>query len=111
MTQKIGWGLIGASRIASSSVIPAIRAQGDSDVVSVMSSNPERASAYAREHGIARGYGDLDALLADPDVDAVYISTPPTTSTARRPLQPRKRASMCCARSRSRSRSPMRGAW
>ena len=75
MTQKIGWGLIGASRIASSSVIPAIRAQGDSDVVSVMSSNPERASAYAREHGIARGYGDLDALLADPDVDAVYIST------------------------------------
>ena len=75
MTQRIGWGLIGASRIASDSVIDAIRAQDDSDVVAVMSSDPERGNAYAREHGIERACGDLDALLGDPDVDAVYIST------------------------------------
>ena len=75
MTQKIGWGLIGASRIAADWMIGAIRAQGDSDVVAVMSSDPERGNAYAREHGIERGYGDLDALLADPAVDTVYIST------------------------------------
>ena len=75
MTESIGWGLIGASRIAADSMIGAIRAQGDSDVVAVMSSKQERANAYAREHGIERAYGDLDALLADPGVDAVYIST------------------------------------
>lgn len=75
MTQSIGWGLIGASRIAADWMIDAIRAQDASDVVAVMSSNAERGNAYAREHGIARAYGDLDALLADSDVDAVYIST------------------------------------
>ena len=75
MTQSIGWGLIGASRIAADWMIDAIRSQGDSDVVAVMSSNAERGNVYAREHGIARAYGDLDALLADSGVDAVYIST------------------------------------
>ena len=75
MTQSIGWGLIGASRIAADWMIGAIRAQDDSDVVAVMSSSQEWGAAYAREHGIARAYDDLDALLADPGVDAVYIST------------------------------------
>ena len=75
MTEKIGWGLIGASRIAADSMIGAIRAQDDSDVVAVMSSSQEWGATYAREHGIERTYGDLDALLADPGVDAVYIST------------------------------------
>ena len=50
MTESIGWGLIGASRIAADSMIGAIRAQGDSDVVAVMSSNPEWGDAYARQH-------------------------------------------------------------
>ena len=77
MTQEIGWGLVGASRIASDSMIDAIRAQDGSDVVTVMSSDPERGAAFAREHGIERFHGDLDALLADPDVDAVYVSTTP----------------------------------
>ena len=75
MTQSIGWGLIGASRIAADWMIGAIRAPDDSDVVAVMSSSQEWGAAYAREHGIARAYDDLDALLADPGVDAVYIST------------------------------------
>lgn len=77
MTQRIGWGLVGASRIAADSMIDAIRAQDDSDIFAVMSSDPERGAAFGREHGIARSHGDLDALLADPDVDAVYVSTTP----------------------------------
>ena len=77
MTRRFGWGLIGASRIASDQMVDAIRAQDDSEVVSVMSSDPERGATFAREHGIERFHGDLDALLADPDVDAVYISTTP----------------------------------
>ncbi len=67
------WGLIGASNIAASHMIGAMRATGG-DVVSVLSSSPERAQSYAQEHGISEGHGDLDALLSG-DIDAVYIST------------------------------------
>jgi D-xylose 1-dehydrogenase (NADP+, D-xylono-1,5-lactone-forming) len=46
------------------------------DVVAVASRDEARAEAYAREHGIERAYGSYDALLDDPEVDAVYISLP-----------------------------------
>jgi 1,5-anhydro-D-fructose reductase (1,5-anhydro-D-mannitol-forming) len=68
------WGLIGASTIAKEWVIGAIRATGG-DVVSVMSTSAERGAAYAAEQGIAKSVTDLDALLSDPAIDAVYIST------------------------------------
>ncbi|WP_420413063.1 Gfo/Idh/MocA family protein [Roseibium sp.] len=69
------WGLIGASRIASSYVIDAIRAQAGSEIQSVLSSDAARGQAYAQDHQIPDSYTDLDALLADDSVDAVYIST------------------------------------
>jgi len=69
-----GWGLIGASTIAKEWVIGAIRATGGT-VEAVMSSSPTRGRAYADENGIAKAYADVDALLADPSVDAVYVST------------------------------------
>lgn len=70
----VRWGLIGASTIAREWVIGAIRATGG-QVTSVMSSNAERGNAYARENGIGKSTTDLAGLLADPDIDAVYIST------------------------------------
>ena len=75
MTDTLGWSLVGASTVAADWMIGAIRAQGDSDVVAVMSSSAERGAAYAREHGIGRSCDTVDALLADPAVDVVYIST------------------------------------
>jgi 1,5-anhydro-D-fructose reductase (1,5-anhydro-D-mannitol-forming) len=69
-----GWGLIGASTIAKEWVIGAIRATGG-EVVSVMSSDAARAERYASENGIPRHTASLDQLLADPRVQAVYIST------------------------------------
>ena len=75
MTDTLGWALVGASTIAAEWMIGAIRAQGDSDVVAVMSSSAERGAAYAREHAIGRSCDRIDALLADPGVDIVYIST------------------------------------
>ncbi len=69
------WALIGASRIASSYMIGAIRAQEGWEIVSVLSSDAERGEAYARENGIAQSFTDLDAQLSDETVDAVYIST------------------------------------
>jgi len=68
------WALIGASRIASSYMIAAIRAQGG-DIQSVLSSDAARGDSYAREHGIGRSFTELDQLLADDGVDAIYIST------------------------------------
>lgn len=70
----IRWGLIGASTIAREWVIGAIRATGG-DVVSVFSSNGERGRDYASRNGIAHSTTDLSGLLADPEIDAVYIST------------------------------------
>jgi 1,5-anhydro-D-fructose reductase (1,5-anhydro-D-mannitol-forming) len=68
------WGLIGASNIAANHMIDAIRQSGG-EVASVLSSSSDRAKAYAAEHGIADGYTDLDAMLADDSVGVVYIST------------------------------------
>lgn len=71
----IGWGFIGASTIARQWMIGAVRQQAGHDVVAVMSTNLERGRAFAYENGIAKAYDDLDAILADPAVDVVYIST------------------------------------
>lgn len=68
------WGLIGASTIAKEWVIGAIRATGG-EVISVYSTNAARGKTYADENGVARSMTSLDALLADPEIDAVYIST------------------------------------
>jgi 1,5-anhydro-D-fructose reductase (1,5-anhydro-D-mannitol-forming) len=75
MTRQLGWGVIGASTIAREYVIGAIRAQGDSDVVAVVSSDQERGRRFAGENGIARAHESVAALLADSAVDVVYIST------------------------------------
>jgi 1,5-anhydro-D-fructose reductase (1,5-anhydro-D-mannitol-forming) len=67
------WALIGASDIASTRVIPAIKLAGD-EVYGVMSSSADRASTYAGANGISHSTTSLEELLAWP-VDAVYIST------------------------------------
>ena len=68
----VRWGLIGASTIAREWVIPAIRAAGG-EAVSLFSSDPARAKAYASTNGIARA--DTALIQAFEGVDAVYIST------------------------------------
>lgn len=70
-----GWGLVGASDIAATSLVPAIRAQPGSEVVAVHSRSAERGAAFAKAHGITQAYDRLEDLLADPLVEAVYVST------------------------------------
>jgi 1,5-anhydro-D-fructose reductase (1,5-anhydro-D-mannitol-forming) len=74
-TNATGWGLIGASTIASEYMIGAIRAQTGHEVVAVASSSAQRGREYAQRHGIEASYDSVDALLADLRVQAVYIST------------------------------------
>ncbi len=71
----LNWGLIGASDIAKTRMIPAIRSQPDADVSAVLSSSAERAKSYAKENQIPKPYHDLDEFLQDPEIDVVYIST------------------------------------
>lgn len=69
------WALVGASTIASQHMIRAIRAQAGGEVARVVSGSRDRADAYAREHDIPACGTDLNEALADPAIDAVYIST------------------------------------
>jgi 1,5-anhydro-D-fructose reductase (1,5-anhydro-D-mannitol-forming) len=70
----VRWGLVGASTIAREWVIDAIRATGG-QVASVFSADPARGRDFAAAKSIPRVAADLGALLRDPDVQAVYIST------------------------------------
>jgi 1,5-anhydro-D-fructose reductase (1,5-anhydro-D-mannitol-forming) len=73
--QKLRWGLIGASDIAATRMIPAINAQPDSVVHSVVSGNAEHAKSYAKKNSIPKAHENLETFLADPDLDIVYISS------------------------------------
>jgi 1,5-anhydro-D-fructose reductase (1,5-anhydro-D-mannitol-forming) len=71
----IGWGLVGASSFAHEVMVDALDRPGRSRVVSLFSTSDERGRAFAEQHGVATVHRSLEELLADPEVDAVYIST------------------------------------
>jgi 1,5-anhydro-D-fructose reductase (1,5-anhydro-D-mannitol-forming) len=73
--RTIKWGIIGASYIGKTAMIPAIKALPDARVVSLYSSDPDRGRRYAEENGIHGCHSSLDAFLADPEVEAVYIGS------------------------------------
>lgn len=68
-------GLLSTARI-NDSILEGAARSADVEVVAVGSRDPARADAYAREHGIPRAHGSYEGLLADPEVDALYISLP-----------------------------------
>ena len=71
----IGWGILGCGDIADKRGAPAIAAQAQSRLIAVCSRSAARAVSFARAHGAARAYSQREALLADPDVVAVYVAT------------------------------------
>ena len=77
--QEIRWGFIGCGEVTEKKSGPAFNQVEGSRVVAVMSRREEKARSYAERHGIARWYTDPQALLNDPQVNAVYIATPPST--------------------------------
>ena len=72
---SLRWGILGPGRIAPR-IVRAVRASERADLVSVASRDADRAEAFAAAHGIPRSFGAYQALLASPDVDAVYIALP-----------------------------------
>jgi predicted dehydrogenase len=70
------FGILSTADIAIKKVIPGMRRSALGDVVAIASRDGDRAAAVARDMGIPRSHGSYEALLADPDVDAVYIPLP-----------------------------------
>jgi xylose dehydrogenase (NAD/NADP) len=71
----VRWGVLSTARI-NAKFLAGVARSSTCDVLAVASRDGERARAYARENGIERAYGSYEQLLADRDVEAVYISLP-----------------------------------
>jgi predicted dehydrogenase len=73
--EPVRWGVLSTARI-NDSVLRGARKSLRLEVVAVASRDQERADAYAREREIPRAHGSYEALVQDPDVEAVYVSLP-----------------------------------
>ncbi|HEU5103016.1 MAG TPA: Gfo/Idh/MocA family oxidoreductase [Roseiflexaceae bacterium] len=75
--RTIGWGIIGCGDVTEVKSGPGFQRANGSRLVAVMRRNGELAQDYARRHGVPRWYDSAAALIGDPEVDAIYIATPP----------------------------------
>jgi xylose dehydrogenase (NAD/NADP) len=75
VADAVKWGIISTADI-NRKVIPGAHASPKVDLVGVASRDQQRAAEYAKEWDIPRAYGSYEALLADPEIEAVYISLP-----------------------------------
>jgi predicted dehydrogenase len=77
--KTIRWGMIGCGDVTEVKSGPGFQKASNSSLVAVMRRNGSLARNYAERHGVAQWYDDAARLIADPDVDAVYIATPPSS--------------------------------
>ena len=75
-TERLRWGVLSTANIGRAAVNPALQASRNGVLQAVASRDAERADAFAREHGIPRAYGSYEALIDDPDIDALYVPLP-----------------------------------
>jgi predicted dehydrogenase len=75
VSQDIRWGIIGPGRIAEN-VVQDFGVVDGAQALAVASRSADRAADFARRHGIERAYGSYAEIVADPDVDVLYIATP-----------------------------------
>src|SRR5262245_20561779 len=76
MTDRVRWGVLGCAAIAVYKVIPAMQRSERCDVVAIASRDAARAAETAAQLGIERSHGSYEALLADDEIEAVYIPLP-----------------------------------
>ncbi|CAN5165494.1 Gfo/Idh/MocA family oxidoreductase [soil metagenome] len=74
---QINWGIIGCGNVTEKKSGPAFSKIENSSLVAVMRRNGEKAKDYARRHNIPRWYDHAKKLIHDPEVNAIYIATPP----------------------------------
>src|ERR1043166_77469 len=79
MNDKVRWGIIGCGDVTEVKSGPGFQKADGSALVAVMRRDAAKAEDYARRHNVPRWYTDADALIADRDVTAIYVATPPST--------------------------------
>jgi predicted dehydrogenase len=75
--QKINWGIIGCGDVTEIKSGPAFNKVPNSSLVAVMRRNAAKAADYAERHKVPKWYNDANKLINDPEVNAIYIATPP----------------------------------
>ncbi len=77
--KKINWGIIGCGDVTEIKSGPAFNKVNDSSLVAIMRRDGVKAKDYAQRHEVPKWYDDASLLINDPDVNAIYIATPPST--------------------------------
>jgi predicted dehydrogenase len=80
--QEIKWGMIGCGDVTEVKSGPAFNKVPNSSLVAVMRRDAEKAKDYAFRHGVPKWYADGEELINDPEVNAIYIATPPAQHEA-----------------------------
>jgi predicted dehydrogenase len=75
--RTIRWGIVGCGDVTEVKSGPAFQQADGSSLVAVMRRSGDLAKDYAHRHGVPRWYDNAEALINDPEVDAIYIATPP----------------------------------
>ena len=75
--EKINWGIIGCGDVTEVKSGPAFNKVDNSSLAAVMRRDAGKAKDYALRHGVPKWYTDAEKLINDPEVNAVYIATPP----------------------------------
>ena len=77
--KQVKWGIIGVGDVCEVKSAPAMNLIEHSEIAAVMRRDGDKAADYARRHGISKWYDNADKLINDPNVNAIYIATPPAS--------------------------------
>ena len=77
--KTVNWGIVGCGNVCERKSGPAMYKTPHSALAAVMRRDAEKAADFARRHNVPKSYTDAAALIADPEVDIVYVATPPGT--------------------------------
>ncbi|MCA0893503.1 Gfo/Idh/MocA family protein [Microbulbifer agarilyticus] len=76
-SRPIRWGIIGCGNVTELKSGPAFNKVQGSELLAVMRRDPAKLADYAERHGVPKTYANADALIQDPEIDAIYVATPP----------------------------------
>lgn len=76
--EKIKWGIIGCGDVTELKSGPAFNKAGNSELIAVMRRDAAKAADYAQRHQVPKWYDNAEQLISDPDINAIYIATPPS---------------------------------
>ncbi|MEN8192205.1 MAG: Gfo/Idh/MocA family oxidoreductase [Bacteroidota bacterium] len=76
---SVKWGILGCGDVTEVKSGPAFNLVDNSELIAVMRRNGSLAEDYAKRHNVSKWYDDADSLINDPDINAVYVATPPSS--------------------------------